>query len=70
MIMKETLKVVTEYELCFDVEYAINEMLKSLDDDLKVSTSGQYEYVDDLPQETKEHLRDEILKVIFKKFED
>jgi hypothetical protein len=67
--MIETLRVVKEYELAFDIEYAVEEMLKALDADLDVSTNGQYGCVDDLPPETKEHLRDEILKGVLKRFE-
>jgi hypothetical protein len=67
--MIETLRIVKEYELAFDIEYAIEEMLKALDTDLDVSTNGQYGFVDDLPPETKEHLRDEILKEVLKRFE-
>lgn len=68
--MIETLKIVKEYELAFDIEYAVEEMLKALDTDLEVSTNGQYDCIDDLPQKTKEHLRDEILKEVFERFKD
>lgn len=66
--MKETLKIVTEYEINFKIEYAIDEMLKSLEDDLNTWTDGYHNCIDVLPQETKEHLRDEILKEVIRRF--
>lgn len=66
--MKETLKIVTEYEITFKIAYAVNQMVESLEDDLNIWTDGYHNCINDLPQETKEHLRDEILKEVLKRF--
>lgn len=67
--MRETIKIVTDCEINFDIAYAVERMLGSLDDDLECWTDGCYRNcVNDLPPETKEHLRDEILKEVLKRF--
>jgi hypothetical protein len=68
--MIETLRIVKEYELAFDIKYAVERMFDTLDGDLEVSTNGEYECINGLPQETKEHLRDEILKEVLKRFKN
>jgi hypothetical protein len=68
--MVEIVKIVKEYKFDFDIEYAVEQMFDSLDGDLEVSTDGAYECINGLPQKTKEHLRDEILKEVLKRFKD
>lgn len=68
--MKETLRIVKEYELDFYIELAVSAMIDCLNGDVELSTDGYYSCIEGLPPETKEHLRDEILKEVLKRFKD
>lgn len=68
--MKETLRIVRKCDVIFEIEYAVDKMFDSLDGDLETCTDGHFLCINALPSETKEHLRDEILKEVLKRFED